>query len=114
MKWFKNGEELSKRDDDYRIISKGVDHSLTLRRAKAEENGAVFAVKCSNQEIKTKLFVKEKDAVFEENLPNFMKLKTDQEDAKLVCVTNIAKNVELKWTKGNCNLQFFVKIFSKF
>ena len=100
VKWFKNEIEISKRDDDYRIISKGVFHSLTIRRANPADNGSEFVAKCSNQIIKTKIFVKEKDAIFEEELPTMLKLKTDQEDAKLTCVTNIAKNVELKWTKG--------------
>ena len=100
VKWFINDQELSKRDDDYRIVSNGVSHSLTIRRCKIEQNEANVLVKCSNQEISAKLFVKEKDAVFDEPLPSELKLKTEQEQAKLQCVTNIAKNVDLKWTKG--------------
>ena len=106
VKWFINDQELSKRDDDYRIISSGIDHSLTIRRCKLEQDKATILATCSNQEIEAKLFVKEKDAVFDEPLPSELKLKTEQEQAKLRCVTNVAKNVELKWTKGS----FFVKI----
>ena len=101
VKWYKNGEEIPRRDDDYRIISNGRNHSLTIRRTSVEkDNLAEFRVKCSNQEIVTKLYVKEQDAVFDEKLPSELKLKTEQENAKLQCSTNIAKNVELKWTKG--------------
>ena len=101
VKWYKNGEEIPRRDDDYRIISNGRNHSLTIRRPSVEkDNLAEFRVKCQKQEIVTKLYVKEQDAIFDEKLPSELKLKTEQENAKLQCSTNIAKNVELKWTKG--------------
>lgn len=101
VKWYKNGEEIARRDDDYRIISNGRNHSLTIRRPSVEkDNLAEFRVKCQKQEIVTKLYVKEQDAIFDEKLPSELKLKTEQENAKLQCSTNIAKNVELKWTKG--------------